>query len=133
MHAAFETFSYIRFCKSEYDSVPESYTKRKSNQGKDERTPLFLFRCYLLLHLIASLEYLVPALNGRLGKLLALAQFFNYAYVTVFPLVTLERTINRLSFFYVDDDHVRTVKLRAEILCPFGEKNNQIKTIICSR
>jgi hypothetical protein len=97
---------------------------------------LRLSQVSLLFQLVASLKHFVPALNGRLCELLALTQFLNYANITVLTLVALQRPVNRLSFFYVDDDHVRTIKLRAKTSCPFGEKI--IKsigeiTVLCGR
>lgn len=119
MHKAIETFSQVIKVGIE-TALKSAANEEKNGYWQARLFDLYLFCFSLLVHLVASLEYLMPALNGRLSELLALTQFLNYANITVLTLVTLERTINRLSFFYVDDDHVRTIDLRARITCPVG-------------
>lgn len=102
------------------------FSKLKKNRRKDIKQTAGCLRklsqVSLLFQLVASLKHFVPALNGRLCELLTLTQFLDYANITVLTLVALQRPVNRLSFFYVDDDHVRTIKLRAKTYGPFGEK-----------
>ncbi len=115
-----ETFSYAKVYVR-FSSFPD---RRRTEEiiSRDSRLSEELSQVSLLFQLVASLKHFVPALNGRLRELLTLTQFLNYANITVLTLVALQRPVNRLSFFYVDDNHVRTIRLRAKTSCPFGEK-----------